>query len=109
MAVRPSGFRARRDGPLLAVSGLGKSYRRRPVLREVSLNVHAGELVAVTGENGAGKTTLLRICAGLAKPLGEQPPVHRPQHPGPGDAQGGEAGEPGSARVGDRGHGPRLG
>jgi ABC-2 type transport system ATP-binding protein len=56
-----------RDGPLLAVSGVRKSYRRR-VLREVSLEVHPGEVVAVAGENGAGKTTLLRICAGLETP-----------------------------------------
>ena len=68
MVVRPPGFRAGGDGPLLAVSGVRKSYRKRPVLREVSLQVHPGEVVAVTGENGAGKTTLLRICAGLETP-----------------------------------------
>ena len=51
--------------PLLTVTGLGKSYRRRPVLREVSLRAYPGQVVAVTGENGSGKTTLLRICAGL--------------------------------------------
>jgi ABC-2 type transport system ATP-binding protein len=52
-------------GPLLAVAGVAKSYRRRAMLRDVGLRVHAGEAVAVVGENGAGKTTLLRICAGL--------------------------------------------
>ena len=51
--------------PLLTVTCLGKSYRRRPVLREVSLQAYPGQVVAVTGENGSGKTTLLRICAGL--------------------------------------------
>ena len=51
--------------PLLTVTGLGKSYRGRPVLREVSLRAYPGQVVAVTGENGSGKTTLLRICAGL--------------------------------------------
>ena len=51
--------------PLLTVTGLGKSYRRRPVLCDVSLQAHPGQIVAVTGENGSGKTTLLRICAGL--------------------------------------------
>jgi ABC-2 type transport system ATP-binding protein len=55
----------RRPAPLLTVTGLGKSYRRRPVLRDVSLQAHPGQVVAVTGENGSGKTTLLRICAGL--------------------------------------------
>ena len=38
--------------PLLTVTGLGKSYRRRPVLREVSLQAYPGQVVAVTGENG---------------------------------------------------------
>jgi ATPase subunit of ABC transporter with duplicated ATPase domains len=55
-------------GPLLAVAGMAKSFRRRTVLRDVDLRVHAGEAVAVVGENGAGKTTLLRICAGLLPP-----------------------------------------
>ena len=75
VATHSSGFRPGGDGPLLAIRGVGKSYRRRPVLREVSLQVHAGEVVAVTGQNGAGKTTLLRICAGLEKP--DQGSVHR--------------------------------
>jgi ATPase subunit of ABC transporter with duplicated ATPase domains len=48
---------------LLLVTGLGKSYRR-PVLREVGLQAHPGQVVAITGENGSGKTALLRICAG---------------------------------------------
>lgn len=51
--------------PLLTVTGLGKSYRRRRVLHDVSLQAYPGQVVAVTGENGSGKTTLLRICAGL--------------------------------------------
>jgi hypothetical protein len=51
--------------PLLTVTGLGKSYRRRPVLRDVGLQAYPGQVIAVTGENGSGKTTLLRICAGL--------------------------------------------
>ncbi len=70
MAGQPTDFQASRDGPLLAVSRVSKSYRRRPVLREVSLQACPGEVVAVTGENGAGKTTLLRICAGLEAPDG---------------------------------------
>jgi ABC-type multidrug transport system ATPase subunit len=65
MAGQRSGLRAAEDGPLLAVSGVAKSYRHRLVLRGVSLQARPGEMIAVTGENGAGKTTLLRICAGL--------------------------------------------
>jgi ABC-type multidrug transport system ATPase subunit len=51
----------------LVVSGVDKSYGRSQVLRDVSLSVRAGEVVALTGENGAGKSTLLRICAGLLR------------------------------------------
>jgi ABC-type multidrug transport system ATPase subunit len=51
--------------PVLEARGIAKRFRRRSVLRGVDLDVHAGEVVALTGENGAGKTTLLRICAGL--------------------------------------------
>jgi ABC-type multidrug transport system ATPase subunit len=52
----------------LEVCSVSKSYGDRLVLDDVSLTVHAGESVAITGENGAGKSTLLRICAGLIKP-----------------------------------------
>lgn len=38
------------------------------MLRDVSLDVHAGELIAVWGQRGAGKTTLAAIAAGLEKP-----------------------------------------
>ena len=65
MSTQASTGTGRGTAPLLTVTGLGKSYRRRPVLRDVSLQAHPGQVVAVTGENGSGKTTLLRICAGL--------------------------------------------
>jgi len=65
MGKEPSPATSSQPTPLLTVTGLGKSYRRRPVLRDVGLQPHPGQIVAVTGENGSGKTTLLRICAGL--------------------------------------------
>src|SRR5215831_15773554 len=65
MGNQPSPATGRQPAPLLTMTGLSKSYRRRPVLREVNLQAHPGQVVAVTGENGSGKTTLLRICAGL--------------------------------------------
>jgi len=52
-------------GPVLSARDLGVSYGARAVLRAVSAEVAAGELVAVVGPNGAGKTTLLRALAGL--------------------------------------------
>jgi phospholipid/cholesterol/gamma-HCH transport system ATP-binding protein len=41
---------------------------QRPVLREVSLDVAAGETVAIVGESGTGKSTLLRLILGLQRP-----------------------------------------
>jgi len=43
-------------------------YGGRPVLRQVTLAVGRGELVAIVGPNGAGKTTLVRVLAGLLRP-----------------------------------------
>jgi ABC-2 type transport system ATP-binding protein len=65
MGSQPSPAISSQPGALLTVTGLGKSYRRRPVLRDVGLQACPGRVIAVTGENGSGKTTLLRICAGL--------------------------------------------
>ena len=65
MGNRLSPATGSQPAPLLTVTGLGKSYRRRPVLQDVGLRAYPGQVLAVTGENGSGKTTLLRICAGL--------------------------------------------
>ena len=49
----------------LSVTGLGKSYRRRPVVRDVSLSLNRGEVVGLLGPNGAGKTTCFYMVIGL--------------------------------------------
>jgi branched-chain amino acid transport system ATP-binding protein len=53
---------------MLHVEFLHAGYGATPVLREVSLEAHAGEAIAVIGPNGAGKTTLLRSIAGMLRP-----------------------------------------
>src|SRR5438094_2179093 len=45
--------------------GIGKSFKRRPVLRDVSVSVQRGEVVGLLGPNGAGKTTCFYIITGL--------------------------------------------
>jgi lipopolysaccharide export system ATP-binding protein len=49
----------------LVVAGLAKSYKRRPVVRGVSLTVRRGEAVGLLGPNGAGKTTVFYMITGL--------------------------------------------
>ncbi len=52
----------------LDVRALRKSYRRRPVIRDVSLRLDRGEVVALLGPNGSGKTTCFYAIAGLITP-----------------------------------------
>jgi branched-chain amino acid transport system ATP-binding protein len=55
---------------LLEVDGLTAGYGAAPVLRDVTLTVRPGQIVAVLGANGAGKTTLLRTLSGLLPATG---------------------------------------
>lgn len=48
-----------------ALDDVGAGYGRVQVLRNVSLSVDAGEIVAVIGPNGAGKSTLLQVATGM--------------------------------------------
>ena len=45
----------------LSAVHISKSYKKRPVLRDVSLDIQRGEAVALLGPNGAGKTTCFHI------------------------------------------------
>ena len=53
---------------VLAVHHLGKGYRGRMVVQDVSLSVRQGEAVGLLGPNGAGKTTVFYMITGLVKP-----------------------------------------
>jgi lipopolysaccharide export system ATP-binding protein len=61
LAAVPSGLR---------IEHISKAYKKRPVLRDVSLHVQRGEAVALLGPNGAGKTTCFYIVTGLIPPDG---------------------------------------
>lgn len=52
----------------LRVRGLRKSYRNRPVIHDVSVELNRGEVVALLGPNGSGKTTCFYCIAGLVPP-----------------------------------------
>ncbi|HEY7352908.1 MAG TPA: ABC transporter ATP-binding protein [Terriglobales bacterium] len=51
--------------PLLHIKNIAKTFARHTVLRDISLQVAAGEFLTILGESGSGKTTLLRIIAGF--------------------------------------------
>ncbi|HEU4449636.1 MAG TPA: ABC transporter ATP-binding protein [Gaiellaceae bacterium] len=53
---------------MIRARGLGRSFGRKRVLRDLDLEVGERDLLLVTGANGSGKSTLLALCAGLLAP-----------------------------------------
>ena len=56
------------DSPVLAATGVAKSYAGDVVLADVSLSLAAGDSLAITGASGCGKSTLLHVLGGLIRP-----------------------------------------
>ncbi len=54
--------------PLLYTRGLVKSFKKRTVVRDVCIELRAGEIVGLLGPNGAGKTTTFGMVVGLIRP-----------------------------------------
>ncbi len=67
MQAKPT-LAAIKDVSGLQVVGLRKSYRKKPVIRDVSMTLKRGEIVALLGPNGSGKTTCFYSIAGLVTP-----------------------------------------
>lgn len=72
--------------PGLRAINLVKSYRKRQVVKEVTINVERGETVGLLGPNGAGKTTTFYMVVGLTRPekgqvlLNDEDVTHFPMH-----------------------------
>ena len=65
---KAAGGVSRLDQSGLTAHGLGKTYKKRPVVRDVSISVRRGEAVGLLGPNGAGKTTTFYMIMGLVRP-----------------------------------------
>lgn len=55
-------------GPILKLRGVSKQFGAVQALKDIELDVHAGEVVALVGDNGAGKSTLVKVLAGVHQP-----------------------------------------
>lgn len=64
----PGAVMPENEGPLLWTDGLTKEFRRRKVVRDLSIELREGEVVGLLGPNGAGKTTTFNMVVGLLRP-----------------------------------------
>ena len=53
---------------LLKLENIYKNFGNVKVLKDVSININKGEVVALIGDNGAGKSTLIKVITGVHKP-----------------------------------------
>jgi ABC-2 type transport system ATP-binding protein len=56
------------DGPAIRLTHVSKKYGQFPAVRDLSLEIYAGQIFGFVGPNGAGKTTTIRMITGLAYP-----------------------------------------
>ena len=68
VATATSRASAEADPPVLRIDGLGVRFGSQQVLRDISLELPAGQTLVVLGESGCGKTVLLKTMIGLVRP-----------------------------------------
>jgi phospholipid/cholesterol/gamma-HCH transport system ATP-binding protein len=68
IATQPTARRDQAEPPLLQVEGLSVQFGQQLVLRDISLDIPAGQTLVVLGESGCGKTVLLKTMIGLVRP-----------------------------------------
>jgi phospholipid/cholesterol/gamma-HCH transport system ATP-binding protein len=67
-APQPTARRDQAEPPLLQVDGLSVQFGQQMVLRDIALDIPAGQTLVVLGESGCGKTVLLKTMIGLVRP-----------------------------------------
>lgn len=78
MSQASSAFPAPDAPPLVCVRNISYRVGERQILRDISLDIHAGQIITLIGPNGAGKTTLVKLILGLLSPGGGTLQRHRP-------------------------------
>ena len=66
------------DTPYFVIDDLTIGYHKVPVIRDISVKVQKGEIIALIGPNGAGKSTLLKTIARDLEPIRGHPAEWRP-------------------------------
>jgi phospholipid/cholesterol/gamma-HCH transport system ATP-binding protein len=69
IAPQPTASRDQAEPSLLQVEGLSVQFGQQMVLRDISLDIPAGQTLVVLGESGCGKTVLLKTMIGLVRPI----------------------------------------
>jgi ABC-type sugar transport system ATPase subunit len=66
--TRPAASPSAPGAPLVRLEGIGKSFGPVKANQDITLDIHAGRVLALLGENGAGKSTLMSMLSGVFPP-----------------------------------------